>query len=435
VLQHTQKKGTLVVARQIVVALLFFSHSLFSAFPKYSFALFDVALSGYLKGETYTDSRQTVADQEDQISYFPKPQVDDPAGHDKNARGTTRMDAFESRVCVDFSGRNMDTAQIVGKVEVDFEIFTDQIYNMPHMRHAYGRLDWNNVSFLFGQTWHPLVFIEGKTINYNGSSPFDFYARNPQFACKYRSSNNFNIIMTLASQTSDYNTDGVVGFSTKYMRDAIIPNFNLRLEKIFGQHIVVVAADYKRIDPRLVSDNGDKVHERLSSGAAMAGVGLSWPSININAKVNWGQNPTDYSGIGGYAVVADSTDAVSGERTYTNISNVGLWIDCEIVKNKKLIPGLFIGYVQNLGSHKKIAFDVVDNNGIIVERNVFGFANTVRNVFRISSRISSLVNSITLSGEVEYTVARYGTLTDHARVVNTRSAELIRCTFGAYYFF
>src|SRR5579872_2278960 len=104
---HTQKKGTLVNAWYIVLFLLLFPHFLCAKLP---FNMFNCTLSGYIKGETYTDSRQTVGDELVDISYFPKRPVEDPAGHDINGNPATFMDAFESRVCLTLDGLKMNQA-------------------------------------------------------------------------------------------------------------------------------------------------------------------------------------------------------------------------------------------------------------------------------------------------------------------------------------
>lgn len=403
------------------IFLLFFINPLIAS---NIFNMFDWTLSGYIKGETYTDSRQTTANEEDEIAFFPTPQLDDPAGHDINARGSTRMDAFETRINASLAGLTMGHAKISGTVEVDFELFEDNIIvNIPHMRHAYGKLDWKDVSFLFGYTWHPIVFLETKTVNYDGSTPFDYYARSPQLSCTYHTSKNCDLITTVTSQV-DFLSTGPHGYDSNYIRWAMVPNVNFKCKFLLKNHGAGFCFDYKRLAPRLESDTGFKVREFLSSVAAMFYLELNWPVIEVCAKVNCGQNVTDYSAMGGYAVRAHSTNPITQERKYTNLNNIACWLDIDVVKNKKLQPGLFIAFSQNLGAGK-----------LIDTENVYAFVPDVNNVFRISSRIRSQIGNITFEGEVEYTTAAYGTLQNTGKVTHTRPAELIRCTFGAYYYF
>lgn len=413
------------------IVLLYICSYLHAA--KLSTSLFDITISGYIKGESYTDSRQTLGDELDQITFFPRPQIDDKQGHDINAHAATYMDAFETRGTTALSGLTILDAQVSGVIEADFEYFDAPLINAPHLRHAYGKLDWEKLTFIFGQTWHPVVFIESKTINYSGSSPFDFYARSPQFACMYHINSALTIAATATSQV-DFESDGPYGYSSNYIRWAVIPNCNLQCRWYYKKYKMSLCIDYKCIAPRIVSDTGFKVHERLHSIAVVWAAEYRWPFIELNTKVNWGQNATDYGGMGGYAVIKGSRNPITHEQKYTNISNVCFWLDVEIVKNKKLKPGIFIGFSYNLGSTKKIECDIMDQNAAIT-RNIFGFATDVKNVFRISPRITSTINNITLAGEVEYTNARYGMITHYAHVINTRPAELIRCTFAGYYYF
>src|SRR5690606_4948617 len=109
--------------------------------------------------------------------------------------------------------------------------------------------------------------------------------------------------------------------------------------------------------------------------------------------------------------------------------------DLEAEKIKKIMPVLNIGFLQYLVSFNKIELKKIDENPHYIHNTILGFANDVHNVFRISSRLTSEIYNIKFAGEVEYTTAAYGTINQYARVVNTRPAELIRCTFGAYYFF
>lgn len=419
-------------AQHIFILLLFFvSAPLFAKLP---FNIFNCTLSGYIKAETYTDSRQTRGDEIIDISFFPKPQELDPAGHDINAQAATYMDAFESRTRVTMEGLKMRDATIKGLIEADFEVFYSGITNIPHLRHAYLTLDWKRASLLLGHTWHPVVFLESKTINYNGSTPFDFYARCPQLAFTYHTSKNVDLIAVAASQV-DYDNDGPYGYDSDYIRWALVPNLHLQCKWFLKNHTMSFGFDYRRLTPRLKSDTDFKVNEHINSIAAIWYLGLKWPSIEVNTKVNWGQNVNNYNGIGGFAVREGSADPITDHREYTNISAIGAWMDIEIVKNKKIKPAIFIAYTQNLGSSQPIDFDIVDNNNVLIERRIYGFVPDVHNVIRISSRLTSDINNMTFAGEVEYTRAAYGTITRSATVINTTPAELIRCTFAAYYYF
>ena len=296
-----KKKGTLVHAKYSYVFLLFFTNSLASISLQPSFIPFDFSLSGYIKNEFYNDSRQTYASLDDDLSFFPTPQLLDPNGQDINARSQTQMDAFETRIRLDMQGPCYNGVKIEGTVECDFEIFTSTIINNLEMRHAFGKMQWKNASLLFGQTWHPMVFVESPTINYNGGTPFDYYTRSPQFTFTYQTPSRVDIIASVNMEV-DYVSDGPYGDLDQYMRWATMPSMHLQLRWFFGEHTMGIGVDYKRLAPRIESDTGFKVYERISSGAALWYIALKWPVFEIYGKINGGQNAFAYNGMGGYAV-------------------------------------------------------------------------------------------------------------------------------------
>ena len=413
-----------------VLCLLFFSPYILT---KVSCNFFDYVISGYIKGEAYTDSRQTVDAQVVDQPFFPKKEELDPVRQDINARAQTVFDAFETRIGIDFYNIIIKDAKLRCFLQVDFEVFFLNTTNLPHLRHAYGTLDWKNIQLLFGQTWHPIVFIEPKTINYNGSSPFDYYARSPQVTLTYHTPVNIDIISS-ASMQVDFVSDGPFGLTNQYMSWAIIPNFDLQIRWLLDTYIMNIGIDYKRIAPRIQSNTHFKVHERLSALTFFWYAGFKWRNVELNTKINIGQNASDFSGLGGYAVKKGSINPISDKRQYTNFRNLGWWVDIEITKNKKIKPGLFIGFAKNLGTSSPIENDIVDKN-IIVEKRIFGFVPDVNNAFRISPRVVSDINKITLAGEVEYTRAGYGEIINNGSIVNIKPVESVRCTFAAYYFF
>jgi hypothetical protein len=427
---HEQKEGSLVTQQYFYVCLLFFSPLLIA---KSFITPFNYTLSGYIKGEVYGDSRQTFDLESTDLPFFPTPHVLDPTGQDINARGQTQIDAFETRVRATLDGPIYHDVKIEGVLETDFEIFFPHIVNLFHMRHAYGKIIWPYASLLFGQTWHPLVLIDGNTVDYNGSTPFDYYARSPQLTFTY----NVHQVMDIIASTSmevDYTSDGPQGPSSQYMRWATVPNFHLQLRWLIKEHTLGVAADYKRIAPRIVSNTGFRVHERLSSGTGLLYCTLKWPAIEWYIKATIGQNTSAYNGMGGYAVEHNSIDPVTGQQSYANLLNGSLWVDVSITQHEGITPGLFVGISKNFGANKKINPNVIVNN-VIVQQNVYGFATNVSTAFRVSPRLLGKVGSIVFAGEVEYTRAYFGTVTQSGKVVNTTPSDVIRPTFAAYYYF
>jgi hypothetical protein len=410
-----------VIAWYSFIFLLFLPFPLFS---QLSIKPFNFKLSGYIKGELYGDSRQTTSALEDDLNYFPKEQTLDPAGNDINARAQTIMDAFETRMRLDMDGPSYENFSVKGTIETDFEVFTRTIINNMEMRHAFCTIQFKQASFLIGQAWHPMVFVEPPNINYNGATPYDYYARSPQFTFTYRTAKNLDIIASATTEI-DYVSTGPNGPSSQYMRLATAPNIHLQLRWSFHDHVMGIGGDYKRITPRLESTTGFKVHERISSGAAVWYLGLKWPVLEILAKINCGQNVFGYNGLGGYAVAFNSINPITGEQKYANLNNAACWADIAIVKYPYIIPGMFFGFAKNLKASRDID----------LQQPFYAFVPNVDVTFRIAPRLSGKINNMTFSAEVEYTRAYYGTLLSSGAVIDTVPVDCIRCTFASYYYF
>ncbi len=410
----------------------------------YDNSSFNYNVSGYVKYESYFDSRQVFGISHDQFLLFPEKKMPDPNGKDINERGQSQMVAIESRLRTTVSGIKVNKVEATGVIEADFfgritgsnELKTDsnfEIHNIFRLRHAYVQLDWKKLTLQFGQTWHPIAVLEcyADTISFNNGAPIEIYSRAPLVKAIYRCSH-IKLIGAAATQL-EFISDGPDGFSAKYMRNAIIPNLHAQIQGKFGEHVAGTGIDYKRLRPRIVTNKGFKTDESISSIAAIWYLALNFPSVVFRTKIMFGQDAHDYGMISGYAV--HTMDPVTDKRTYTNLCAVSAWIDLAIVKSKKIEPGLFVGYAKNIGASKNIILDKVDNDNKVTEKRIFGFATDVDHVFRISPRCRWRINKLTLAGEIEYTRAAFGTINTKGKVKNTCPVGNTRLLLAAYYYF
>ena len=65
----------------------------------------------------------------------------------------------------------------------------------------------------------------------------------------------------------------------------------------------------------------------------------------------------------------------------------------------------------------------------------FARGNNIDYAYRISPRLIFNVNKLRLAGELEYTVAAYGTTTGKGYVSNPKEIGNLRILLGIYYFF
>jgi hypothetical protein len=157
-------------------------------------------------------------------------------------------------------------------------------------------------------------------------------------------------------------------------------------------------AGYKFLRPYNSGKVGEityKTTKNIGSYNIQGSIGYSFPFINAKAQVNYGENLTHFSMIGGYAPVEGSMNS-KGEYDYDNIKTVACWTDFE-TKGVKLKFGLFGGYTENLGTDK----NVIINTELCRDADL-------KKITRIAPRIVSINGPIVLGFEYIYTTATYG---------------------------
>lgn len=390
-----------------------------------------ITLQGYVAHESYWDSRQVTGPAQNEILIYPDPVKYDMFCNDVNNRGQFSCVPVQSRIQLKIDGPDINRATSCGIIETDF-VGRRTLDDILTMRHAYLLLKWDHVRILAGQYWHPLFSLDSevRTISFNTGLPIECFSRNPQVRLKYNYKQ-FCCVFTALSELI-FTSDGPIGMSSTYMRNAVIPNLNIRPEVEFGDHVMGCSLDYKRIVPRLETDTGFKAHESLNSVSAIAYTALKWENFEINNKIIFAQNGTDQSMIGGYAV--HSIDPVTDNRTYTNINTISCWTDWAFRPHKPLRFGFFMGFIKNLGSFKTIEPDVVDADCNVIERRVYGGGTDINTLFRFAPRLSWIIENFELSTEVEYTRAAFGYLDDKAQVHNTTPTANTRLLVALYYY-
>ena len=391
-------------------------------------------ISGYIKNETSFDTRQVSGNGNDHFLFFPEKKILDQNKKDINSRGQVHMAAIETRVRTTISGININQAKAVGVIEADYlGIASLDLSNIFRLRHAYIQLDWENVSLQLGQTWHPLSTFRKCnpiTVSFNRGVPFNLRTFNPLIQATYHTEH-FAIIGAATSQVSAI-SDGPDGPSSTYIRNALIPNLHVQIHGLFGDHVTGVGVDYKRLRPRIVTNNDFKTSESINSIVAIGFLSLNFPTFFIHTKISYAQNAREYTSFGGYAV--HSINPVTDERTYTNISIATIWSEFVYRKHKKIEPAIFIGFLKNLGAGKTIIPNLVDNNNII-ERRIFGRGLDIDYLFRISPRCKWYINNFMIAAELEYTRAAFGTIDNKGKVTNTTPVGITRLLLAAYYYF
>lgn len=427
--------------RLATILLLLSAHPIFT---KISVDDLKYRFSGFVEYEAFFDTRQTVGFSLTESLLFPAKKDPDPLGKDRNAKGQSSMAAFSTKVNLTVDGIKINKADAQAVIEADFLGLSDipnfrrlrsDVPNILRLRLAYAQFDWDTTSLLVGQTWHPIgpkdVLVT--SISSNTGNPLEVYARSPQITFTYHTPT----IQLLASALTqiEFLSDGPNGLSPEYIRNAVVPNLHGQVRWLFSGHMAGAGIDYKRLVPRIKTNKNFKVRESLNSVAAIVYLVLEYPRVQSHTKFIIGQNISDYGAIGGYAVKKDSIDPITDKRQYANLRTVSLWNGTCIKNLEKYEPGIFIGVTKNLGSSKKIEPNLIDAQGNVIERRIFGTGNDVNIIFRIAPHLQVRYGPVTIAGEVEYTRATFGLIEEKGKVSNTTPVANTRLLFAAFYYF
>lgn len=389
-----------------------------------------IKFGGYIKHESFWDTRQVVGAREDQILLYPKQQDLDAECSDINAQGQFTSVAIQTRMRLEIDGPEIGHATSKGVIEYDFFGRAD-IANILRMRLAHIILDWDKAQILAGQAYHPLyvIGVDPRTISFSTGIPLDTFSRNPQFRVTYLPSDHVHLLFCASTQL-DFPTDGPIGSSSTYLRDSVVPMLDFRIDTYLGDHRIGAGVDFMRIQPRLKTNKNLKTRERLNNAIAILYADLKWDAVDTRTKLIYAQNATDHNMNGGYAV--SCVDSTTDRREYTTLNQFAVWNDTQITKSKSIIPGWFIGIAKNLGARKPI-IQSIDNDGV-TETTIYGNGNDVDYVFRFSPRIQWKIKNFTFAVEVEYTRAAYGTIDTDGDVINTTPVGNTRILASLFYY-
>jgi hypothetical protein len=380
---------------------------------------FGIKVKGYVKTDVMFDSRQTVAAREGHFLLYPAGEDPDLNGDDANARANLNMLAIQTRLTGTITGPDVGSAKTSGTIEGAFFGHSNSDVNGFRLRHAFMKLAWEQSSLLIGQYWHPMFITEcfPGVVSFNTGSPIQPFSRNPQIRYTHKI-NDFQISTTAASQR-DFTSYGPAGSGSTYLRNSAIPILNVTLKYITPGFTTGIGANYISLTPRLKTPAGYKTDEKVSSIAAMGFAKFVKDKLTLKAETIYGSNLADLLMLGGYAV--KNTDQSTGAETYTDINVMSSW--GEIIYGNTLQYGLFFGYTENLGADDPIT------------GNYYARGSNIASVMRVAPRIQITKGKVQFAGEVEYTVAEYGTADSKGKVKETSSVSNLRVLFASYLFF
>ena len=395
--------------------LLFSLLNGFAADPSVGYQLY-----GFVRNDFYINSRQNFEVLDGLFSIFPKPVDINTNGKDKNAVPNAEMLSVATRLGIDFRGTPIMGAKSTAKIECDFAGISTSYY-LIRIRQAYLKLNWEKTELLVGQTWHPLFGSVLPTVpSLNTGSPFQPFNRSPQVRAKHMLTNELSVIGSVNYQMQ-YMSQGPLGASPSYLKNALLPDIFVGLESKSKHWISGVGFDTKTL----------KINDAsLTSGSAVAYTQYADNQLQIKAKAIYGQNLSDHLMIGGYGISNQST---TNEIVYTNFNTLSSWLN--IVYGTKVQAGIFMGISQNLGTNENLNIDAA---GKITAYGYGFYADTQQlmdRIYRIAPHITYNLSNFKLGFEYELTSADYGKIQGNGRIENSSAATNHRAMATISYIF
>jgi len=399
-------------------------------------------LSGYLYHGSYWDTRQVAGINDDHDLEFPEPAKCDAYGNDINAKGQFSMCPFETNLRIDVTGpeiKGVTPRAVLHSIFLgqSFTISSEvrELHSLFSLYEAYLEFSWPKTDVIAGYHWHPIYVLNNyaNTVSFNGGAPLAPLARDPQIRVTQKFGDHSELILAALSENR-FLSNGPIGFSSTYIRDAVMPNFHVQFQTNIGKHLYGAGVDLKRIVPRLETNLGLKTDEHLLSWAGIIYAGLHFDRLVIRTQLGILQNGVPYSLIGGYAV--HCIDPITDHRSYTNLNTCSVWMDIERQPERGCVqPGFFLGFAKELGSRNSIILDEIDTDGTIIDPRVYGFGTDIDTLVRVSPRVRFNLKNLTIGAELEYTRAAFGTLNTQGKVEDTDPVGNIRFLVALFYYF
>ena len=394
---------------------------------------FSLKIYGQVRTDIYYNSRDNVQSVDGLFYSYPKDEVLDGNGNDINGSSSSNMYAVYTRMGFDFAGPMFGKAKTSAKIEFDFRGNGNDNLSALRLRHAYFNLDWGKDKLLVGQTSHPFFGeVSPQILNLNTGSPFQPFGRAPQI--RYRHNSGALQLQAAAVWQSQFKShgpsadDGTGKGNARNQyphKNANVPELALGLDYKANGWIVGAGIDMLTIAPRTKATGEDgsiyKVDERLTTLSYEAHVKYQKDKLFFAAKSVLGSNFTHTSMLGGYGI--KSENAKTGEREYTPFRNSSNWIN--IVYGKKWKPGIFIGYIKNLGTADEM-----------ISSTVYGTGTNIDELWTGTFELTYNVPHWKIGAEYNYTSALYGkTDLKDGKVKDTHAVGNNRLVLSATYSF
>ncbi len=358
---------------------------------------------GFVRNDFYLDTYKGLNAFQDVFYIYPNYVGADATGKDINQQTTANLLSIVTRLGVNIAGPEIFGAKTTGCIEVDFagkpEIF------LIRLRKAYTQFNWEKSQLLVGQTWHP--FWGGsafpQVVSLSTGSPFRPFNRSPQIRYDYKLGG--LTLSATALYQQQYLSSGPLGSSNTYKRDAVLPEATLTFEYLKKGFNIGGGIDYNSIKPRVSTTGSDSKSyvsdEILHSFSYMAYGKYANKKLMMLLQGYYGQNMSHMTMLGGYGIAG--FNPATGNERYTNYN--GVYSLFNLTYGTKWRPGIFVGYLKNLGTCSPLYKFV---SGGKESATTYGLATNIQDMFRVSPSITYAVPKFSLALEYELTSATFG---------------------------
>lgn len=367
---------------------------------------------GFIRNYFIYDSHESSAGTEDLYYYMPV---------DSKKCGTANFVALTSRIGLDVKGYEVDGYKVGAKMEADFYCKSGTTAIL-RMRQAYLTLAKNNRSWKIGQAWHPLAADLPDIFSLESGAPFGAFSRTPQVNFEYSPAKWFSVTAAGIWEMQYVNV-GPNGASAEYIKRSKTPEAYLGINFKRGANLLRLGVDVLSISPmantRLTTAN------LFQYGQFQAGNWL------VKEKVTYMNDGSHLNMVGGYGI--SHFDKNDGIHTFSATRNLSTWATITYKKGR-LVPSLFLGYIQNFGTPEEI----VNPTSTTTDKTFWAknSADQVAYMYRIQPELVYNLGKVQFGAEYMMTSVEYGTPDNFKKavenlheVVNHRIQFIVKYTF------
>jgi len=425
--------------------------------PSYSF-------HGFLAFDTAWDTRQVNAARAGHAILWPEPKRLDPRNRDINDKGQLSMIPFSVRGTFRVDGPQIsENMYHYALCEADFRGSATELRSLLRLRLAYSDLDWGHTALRVGKAHHPMYPDDctGNMVSYDNGEPPDTLIRVPQIRVTYRfapsqEASSQELIAVFASQSIGALTIGPQDepiqldqtyqrqqqSSTDFIRRSAVPNVHFQYRHFSEMHLFGCGVDFVRTIPRLeanlVQHNqevGFQDQQSLDSMNALAYLKFIFPRWTLRTKLLYTENATAYDLPNGFAVAQRNPD--TDQRRYANLRAIGYWVDMDLMTDRSIMPGAFVGTHISLGSSEPL---YRDPQGHLI---IFSGQEDLDVLVKAAARLRYQNDPLEVGAEVHTSYATFATpggpdqrkFDNRARPLQTDDAFNVRCIVNMYYYF